>query len=115
MPGAPFVLSTVEVQPWQNIDSVRLEASVIMVQSQTRGFFFNFNFYFYFILLYKIVLVLPYIDMNPPRVYMREVLLPPFLNAPEQPLYHSDFFSSFGSLIIFYTIVIQDLRSVGGA
>ena len=33
--------------------------------------FFNFlNFYFYFILLYNTVLVLPYIDMNPPRVYM---------------------------------------------
>ena len=32
---------------------------------------FNFlNFYFYFILLYNTVLVLPYIDMNPPRVYM---------------------------------------------
>ena len=30
-----------------------------------------FNFYFYFILLYNTVLVLPYIDMNPPRVYMR--------------------------------------------
>ena len=37
-------------------------------------FFFNFNFnffkfYFYFILLYNTVLVLPYIDMNPPWVY----------------------------------------------
>ena len=32
---------------------------------------FNFfNFYFYFILLYSTVLVLPYIDMNPPQVYM---------------------------------------------
>ena len=30
--------------------------------------FFNFNFYF--ILLYNTVLVLPYIDMNPPWVYM---------------------------------------------
>ena len=29
-----------------------------------------FNFYFYFILLYNTVLCLPYIDMNPPRVYM---------------------------------------------
>ena len=29
------------------------------------------TFYFYFILLYNTVLVLPYIDMNPPRVYMR--------------------------------------------
>ena len=33
--------------------------------------FFFLNFYFYFILLYNTVLVLPYIDMNPPRVYMR--------------------------------------------
>ena len=37
-------------------------------------FFFNFNFnffkfYFYFILLFNTVSVLPYIDMNPPRVY----------------------------------------------
>ena len=32
-------------------------------------FFFFFNFYFYFILLYNTVLVLPYIDTNPPRVY----------------------------------------------
>ena len=29
-----------------------------------------FNFYFYFILLYNTVLVLPYIDMNPPQVNM---------------------------------------------
>ena len=34
-------------------------------------FLFLFNFYFYFILLYNTVLVLPYIDMSPPRVYMR--------------------------------------------
>ena len=35
------------------------------------GYLFIFlTFYFYFILLYNIVLVLPYIDMNPPRVYM---------------------------------------------
>ena len=30
-----------------------------------------FFFFFYFILLYNTVLVLAYIDMNPPRVYMR--------------------------------------------
>ena len=29
-----------------------------------------FNFYFYFILFYNTLLVLPYIDMNPPRMYM---------------------------------------------
>ena len=34
-------------------------------------FFFFLNFNFYFILLYNTVLVLPYIDMNTPRVYMR--------------------------------------------
>ena len=31
---------------------------------------FFFKFYFYFILLYNTVLVLPYIDMNSPQVYM---------------------------------------------
>ena len=33
-------------------------------------FFFFLNFSFYFILLYNTVLVLPYIDMNLPQVYM---------------------------------------------
>ena len=33
--------------------------------------FLFFNFYFYSISLYNTVLVLPYIDMNPPRVYIR--------------------------------------------
>ena len=32
-------------------------------------FIYSFIFYFYFILLYNTVLILPYIDMNPPRVY----------------------------------------------
>ena len=36
-----------------------------------KTFFFLLNSYFYFVLLYNTVLVLPYIDMNPPRVYMR--------------------------------------------
>ena len=42
--------------------------------------FLFFKFYFYFILLYHTVLVLPYINMNPPRVYMSSqswTLLPP--------------------------------------
>ena len=34
-------------------------------------FFSGFFFFFYFILFYNTVLVLPYIGMNPPRVYMR--------------------------------------------
>ena len=49
-------------------------------------FFIFLNFYFYFILLYNIVLVLPYIDMNPPRVYMRSQAwtpLPP--PSPQHP------------------------------
>ena len=33
-------------------------------------FYYFLNFYFYFISLYNTVLVLPYIDMNPPQVYM---------------------------------------------
>ena len=38
---------------------------------RTGAFFFSIlNFNFYFILLYNTVLVLPYIDMNPPWVYM---------------------------------------------
>ena len=32
--------------------------------------FYFIYFYFYFILLYNTVFVLPYIDMNPPQVYM---------------------------------------------
>ena len=49
-------------------------------------FSFFFNFYFYFILLYNTVLVLPYIDMNPPRVYMQSQTwtpLPP--PSPQHP------------------------------
>ena len=49
---------------------------------QKNQFFFFFNFYFYFVLLYNTVLVLPYIDMNPPWVYMSSHLNPdviPFL------------------------------------
>ena len=38
-----------------------------------------FNFYFYFLLLYNTVLILPYIDMNPPRVYMRSQTWTPLL------------------------------------
>ena len=34
------------------------------------SFFKVLNFYFYFILLYNTVLVLPYTDTNPPRVYL---------------------------------------------
>ena len=50
------------------------------------SFFQNLNFYFYFILLYNTVLVLPYIDMNLPQVYMRSQTwtpLPP--PSPQHP------------------------------
>ena len=46
------------------------------------------NFYFYFILLYNTVLVLPYIDMNPPRVYMSSqswTPLPPHIISLDHP------------------------------
>ena len=46
-------------------------------------FYFIFLFSFYFMLLYNSVLVLPYVDMNQPRVYMSSqswtVLPPPIL------------------------------------
>ena len=49
-----------------------------------------FNLYFYFILLYNTVLVLPYIDMNPPRVYMNSPSwtpshLPPHIISLDHP------------------------------
>ena len=44
---------------------------VILIQNGQYFLFIFFNFYCYFILLYNTVLVLPYLDMNPPRVYMR--------------------------------------------
>ena len=40
------------------------------------------NFYFYFILLYNTVLVLPYIDMYPPWVYMHSQTWTPFHLPP---------------------------------
>ena len=40
------------------------------MRAKTAFYFILFYFYFYSILLYNTVLVLPYIDMNPPRVYM---------------------------------------------
>ena len=46
---------------------------------------FFFNFYFYFILLYNTVLVLPYIDMNPPRVY---TCSPSWTSLPLRSPYH---------------------------
>ena len=49
------------------IFAVQIVKYVLKIMSK---YFFLFNFNFYFILLYNTVLVLPYIDMNPPRVYM---------------------------------------------
>ena len=49
-------------------------------------FFLILSFYFYFILLYNTVLVLPYTDMNPPRVYMRSQTWTPLPPAsPQHP------------------------------
>ena len=52
-------------------------------------FLFSKNFYFYFILLYNTVLVLPYIDMNQPRMYMCGLswtaLPPPSASNPSGP------------------------------
>ena len=60
-------------------------------QTEFKAHHFLFNFYFYFILLYNTVLVLPYIDMNPPRVYMSSQTwtpshLPPRIISMDHPL-----------------------------
>ena len=51
-------------------------------------FYYFFNFYFYFILLYHTVLVLPYIDMSLPCVYMSSqsrTPLPPHIISLDHP------------------------------
>ena len=48
-------------------------------------FLICFYFYFYFILLYNTVLVLPYIDMNQPQVYMSSQS---WIPLPPPTLYH---------------------------
>ena len=53
-------------------------------------FYYFLKFYFYFILLYNTVLVLPYIDMNPPQVYMSSqswTPLPPPTSHPISSLW----------------------------
>ena len=64
---------TLEILPFAKTEVLNLEASDELSKTKGTGTtikFFFFNFYFYFVLLYNIVLVLPYIDMNQPRVYM---------------------------------------------
>ena len=56
----PSILTKVLL--WKNIWTSFLDV-------RCRCYLFIFNVYFYFILLYNTVLVLPYIGMNPPRVY----------------------------------------------
>ena len=50
--------------------------------SVAKLFFFFFLFIYLFILLYNIALVLPYIDMNPPWVYMCSPSWTPLLPHP---------------------------------
>ena len=70
--------STVELSPRRLItNNIKESISAYKFQRLVVGgvhffsFIFFLDFYFYFILLYNTVLVLPYIDMNPPWVYMR--------------------------------------------
>ena len=60
--------------PWTDLDSHCRAASINFLSILAHSFFlflfcFVSKFYFYFILFYNTVLVLPYIDMNPPLVY----------------------------------------------
>ena len=50
---------------------IRCYRDVLKANLETCILYHNYTFFlkFYFILLYNTVLVLPYINMNPPRVY----------------------------------------------
>ena len=69
------------VTPWTKASQAPLSTGILQARIQEWVaisfsihyiivFIYFFNVYFYFILLYNTVLVLPYIDMNQPRVYM---------------------------------------------
>ena len=63
-----------------------IEPVIMPIKQTAKTCLFFLTFYFYFILLYNTVLVLPYIDMNPPRVYVRSQTrtpLPP--PSPQHP------------------------------
>ena len=55
----------------KNINNLRYADDTTLVAESEEELKSLFFFFFYFILLYNTVLVLPYIDMNPPQVYMR--------------------------------------------
>ena len=72
-------------------------------------FLFYLNFYFYFISLYNTVLVLPYIDMNLPRVYMSSQTwtpLPP--PTPHHPIQNDTGTRNVHNSTIYNT---QDMKS----
>ena len=89
--------TTAECNPW-NMALTSLRSLLEMrnfrkpqkLQYQNLHFLYFLNFYFYFILLYNTVLVLPYIDMNQPRVYMSSQSwtpshLPPHIISLDHP------------------------------
>ena len=51
-----------------------------------KAHFFGLSFIYLFFLLYNIVLVLPYIDMNPPRGYMCSSFWTPLSILPPHPI-----------------------------
>ena len=73
-------LSTVVCQAKGDTSGSCLEKLCLNPRGFDEGFFF-FNFYFYFILLYNTILVLPYIDMNPAWVYIKN-----WLDFPKLPV-----------------------------
>ena len=67
-------------ETWRNINNLRYADDTTLIaesEDELKSLFFNFLlfyifilFYFILFLLYNTVLVLPYIDMSPPQVYM---------------------------------------------
>ena len=95
-----------------------------LAQTEKKMVFFFLIFHFYFIVLYNTVLVLPYIDMNPPWVYMRSKHEPPshlphhnislghpHAPAPSMPYPASDIDWQFDSHMIVYMLECHSPKS----
>ena len=84
-PGLKLNIQKTKIMSSGPITSWQIDGETVETVSDFIFLIYFFNFYFYFILLYNTVLVLPYIDMNLPWVYMSSQSWTPL---PPPSLYH---------------------------